>query len=380
MRVYADHAATTRISPGVRQVMQEAQKELYGNPSSMHEKGRDAAEALAQAREKMAEQLGCMSKELVFTSGGSESDNQAIRSAALLGGKNGKKHIVSTAFEHPAVLNTLKTLKSEGFDIQLLPVGTIGTVDPGQVKAAIREDTCLVSCMYVNNEIGSVLPVNGIGKICREKGVLFHTDAVQAVGHLPINLSDQPIDLLSLSAHKFHGPKGVGALFVREGVMMTPLVYGGGQESGRRAGTENLSGILGMARAMEEANNSMEEKTKKIIKLRNNLAWGLSHIPGSILNGDPVHRHPGNVSFCFYGVDGESLLRLLDEKGICASSGSACSSGSEEPNHVLRAIGRSPALALSALRLTLDEENTGEEVSYMVREITKSVMQLRTKN
>jgi len=378
MRVYADNAATTRINPNALKAMQDAQKQFYANPSSMHQNGREAAEALAKARKKISDLLGCLSDELVFTSGGSEADNQAIRSVACLGAERGKRHIITTNAEHPAVLKTLESLKPAHFEIQILPVNSLGYPDPERLKQAIRRDTALVSCMYVNNEIGTVSPIKRLGGICRKNGVIFHTDAVQAVGHMPVDLSSLPVDMMSFSAHKFHGPKGVGGLFIRKGISLHPLINGGGQEKGRRAGTENLPGIIGMEIALEEACAHMSENMQKTVYLRNMLAWGLSGIPGSILNGDPEHRHPGNVNFCFADIDGEMLLSELDRYGISASSGSACSSGSKEPSHVLKAIGRPDRLAQSALRLTLNEENTPEEVNYMIQKITMTVTKLRT--
>ena len=330
------------------------------------------------ARDRIAKCLNASPREIYFTSGGSEADNQAILSAARLGERKGKKHIISTAFEHHAVLHTLKKLEKEGFTVELLPVGPIGTVTAQQVKDAIREDTCLVSVMYANNEIGSILPISEIGAVCREAGVLFHTDAVQAAGHLPIDVKAQNIDLLSLSAHKFHGPKGTGVLYARQGVFLTNLIEGGAQERGKRAGTENLPAVMGMAAALEDACAHLDENAKRVSALRDRLIDGLSKIPHSALNGDPVNRLPGNVSFCFEGVEGESLLLLLDAKGICASSGSACTSGSLDPSHVLLAIGRPHEVAHGSLRLTLCEENTEEQVDHMLREIPRVVEYLRS--
>ena len=349
----------------------------YGNPSSLHSVGQRAAEALADARARIAARLGCQPREITFTSGGSEADNQALISAARLGEKKGKKHIISTAFEHHAVLHTLEKLKKEGFDVELLPVGSTGTVTAAQVAAAIRPDTCLVSVMYANNEIGSVMPIAEIGAVCRAAGVLFHTDAVQAAGHLPINVKEQNIDMLSLSGHKFHGPKGIGALYARQGILLTPVIEGGAQERGKRAGTENIPSIVGMAAAFDEACEHMAENTAYISALRDKLIAGLSPIPHSALNGDPVNRLPGNVHFCFEGIEGESLLLLLDARGICASSGSACTSGSLDPSHVLLAIGRPHEIAHGSLRLTLCETNTAEEVEYMLRAIPEVVSYLR---
>ena len=375
--IYVDNAATTRMSQTALNAMLPLLTEGFGNPSSLHSVGQAAAEELQQAREAVAECLNCTPREVVFTSGGSEADNQAILSAAAIGARKDKKHIVSTAFEHHAVLHTLQKLQKQGFDVELLPVGSSGTVTAEQVKKAIRDDTCLVTVMFANNEIGSILPIAEIGAVCREKGVLFHTDAVQAVGHLPIDVQAQNIDLLSLSAHKFHGPKGVGALYVRTGVPVTPLIEGGAQERGKRAGTENVPAIAGMAAALKEAVANLGENAKKMAALRDRLIAGLAAIPHSALNGDPVNRLPGNVNFCFEGIEGESLLLLLDAKGICASSGSACTSGSLDPSHVLLAIGRPHEVAHGSLRLSLSEANTPEEVDYILTEVPKIVERLR---
>ena len=377
MQIYADNAATTKMSRTAIDAMLSVMEENYGNPSSLHSIGQRAAEELFRARERIALRLGCQPREVFFTSGGSEADNQAIISAAVIGAKRGKKHIISTAFEHHAVLHTLEKLKKEGFDVELLPVGASGTVTAKQVETAIRPDTCLVSVMYANNEIGSILPISEIGKLCRERGVLFHTDAVQAAGHLPIDVKAQNIDLLSLSAHKFHGPKGVGALYARQGILLTNLIEGGAQERGKRAGTENLPAISGMAAALDEAYDHMEENAEYVSALRDRLIEGLSKIPHSSLNGDPVNRLPGNVSFCFEGIEGESLLLMLDSRGICASSGSACTSGSLDPSHVLLAIGRPHEIAHGSLRLSLCETNTPEEIDYMLKEIPEVVEYLR---
>ena len=377
MQIYADNAATTKMSRTAIDAMLSVMEENYGNPSSLHSIGQRAAEELFRARERIAMRLGCQPREVFFTSGGSEADNQAIISAAAIGAKRGKKHIISTAFEHHAVLHTLEKLKKEGFDIELLPVGASGTVTAKQVEDAIRPDTCLVSVMYANNEIGSILPISEIGKLCRERGVLFHTDAVQAAGHLPIDVKAQNIDLLSLSAHKFHGPKGVGALYARQGILLTTLIEGGAQERGKRAGTENLPAISGMAAALDEAYDHMEKNAVYVSTLRDRLIEGLSKIPHSALNGDPVNRLPGNVSFCFEGIEGESLLLMLDSKGICASSGSACTSGSLDPSHVLLAIGRPHEIAHGSLRLSLCETNTPDEIDYMLKEIPEVVEYLR---
>ncbi len=377
MQVYADNAATTKMSRTAIEAMLPYLDEIYGNPSSLHSVGQRAAEALQSARETIAECLNATPREIYFTSGGSEADNQAILSAARIGERKGKKHIISTAFEHHAVLHTLKKLEKEGFEIELLPVGPIGTVTAQQVADAIREDTCLVTIMYANNEIGSVLPIAEIGAVCRARGVLFHTDAVQAAGHLPIDVQAQSIDMLSLSGHKFHGPKGIGVLYARKGVALTSLIEGGAQERSKRAGTENIPAIMGMAAALREAVDHMDENAKKVSALRDKLIAGLSQIPHGALNGDPVHRLPGNVSFCFEGIEGESLLLLLDAKGICASSGSACTSGSLDPSHVLLAIGRPHEVAHGSLRLSLSEWNTEAEIDHILAETPQIVEYLR---
>ena len=377
MTVYMDNAATTRVSDTAVRAMLPCFQNLYGNPSSLHTIGQEAAKALLSARETVAACLGCSFMEITFTSGGSEADNQAIISAARIGARKGKKHILSTAFEHHAVLHTLRRLEKEGFEIQLLDVGSMGTVTAEQVAKAIRPDTALVTIMYANNEIGSVMPIAEIGAVCREKGVLFHTDAVQAAGHLHINVREQNIDMLSLSGHKFHGPKGVGALYTRQGIPLTNIIEGGAQERGKRAGTENIPGIVGMAAALREACDRIDETTEKVTALRDKLIAGLSQIPHSVLNGDPVHRLPGNVNLCFEGIEGESLLLLLDQKGICASSGSACTSGSLDPSHVLLAIGRPHEVAHGSLRLSLCEDNSPEEVEYVLREVPRIVEYLR---
>ena len=350
---------------------------IYGNPSSLHSVGQAAADALRKAREEAAEVLGCEPSEITFTSGGSEADNQALVSAAAIGARKGKKHIISTAFEHHAVLHTLKKLEKEGFEVTLLDVHENGMVSARQVADAIREDTCLVTVMYANNEIGSIQPIAEIGAVCREKGVIFHTDAVQAVGHIHINVKEENIDMLSLSAHKFHGPKGVGLLYARRGIRLTNIIEGGAQERGKRAGTENIPGIVGMVATLKEANANIDANAAKVSALRDRLIAGLGKIPHSALNGDRTRRLPGNVSFCFEGIEGESLLLLLDAKGICASSGSACTSGSLDPSHVLLAIGRPHEVAHGSLRLTLSEENTQEEVDYIIEETTKVVKYLR---
>ena len=377
MTIYADNAATTKMSRTAIDAMLPYMETYYGNPSSLHSVGQKAAEALQSARERIAASLGCQPREITFTSGGSEADNQALLSAAKLGARKGKKHIISTAFEHHAILHSLKRLEKEGFEVELLPVGETGTITAQQVRDAIRDDTCLVTIMYANNEIGSILPIAEIGAVCKEKGVLFHTDAVQAAGHVHINVREQNIDMLSLSAHKFHGPKGIGVLYARQGVILTPLIEGGAQERGKRAGTENIPAIMGMAAALEEACAHIDENAQKVSALRDKLIAGLSKIPHSALNGDPVDRLPGNVSFCFEGIEGESLLLLLDAKGICASSGSACTSGSLDPSHVLLAIGRPHEVAHGSLRLSLCEWNTEEEVDYMLRAIPEVVTYLR---
>ena len=377
MMIYADNAATTKMSSTAIEAMLPYMDRIYGNPSSLHTAGQQAAEALQSARERIAACLGCQPREIYFTSGGSEADNQALISAAKIGERKGKKHIISTAFEHHAVLHTLQGLEKQGFEVELLPVGETGTVTAQQVADAIREDTCLVNVMYANNEIGSVLPVGEIGKVCRESGVVFHTDAVQAAGHLPIDVKEQQIDLLSLSAHKFHGPKGIGVLYARQGLALTTLIAGGAQERGKRAGTENIPAIMGMAAALEEACAHMEENARAVSVLRDKLIAGLSKIPHCALNGDPVHRLPGNVSFCFEGIEGESLLLLLDAKGICASCGSACTSGSLDPSHVLLAIGRPHEVAHGSLRLSRCHWNTEEEVDEMLRVIPQVVEYLR---
>ena len=377
MTIYTDNAATTRMSDTAVAAMLPCLQGNYGNPSSLHTVGQRANEALQSARETVARCLGCDPKEIIFTSGGSEADNQAIISAARFGALKGKKHILSTAFEHHAVLHTLKKLEKEGFEVELLPVGTTGTITPEQVAAAIRPDTALVTIMYANNEIGSILPIPEIGAVCKEKGVLFHTDAVQAAGHLHIDVRAQNIDMLSLSGHKFHGPKGSGVLYARKGIPLVNIIEGGAQERGKRAGTENLPAIVGMAAALQEACDHIDENAAKVSALRDKLIAGLSKIPHSVLNGDPVHRLPGNVNFCFEGIEGESLLLLLDAKGICASSGSACTSGSLDPSHVLLAIGRPHEVAHGSLRLSLCEWNTEEEVGIILREVPRVVEYLR---
>ena len=375
--IYADNAATTKTSPLAQKAMLDAMERFWGNPSSLHSPGQQAREALQAARESVAKAIGAQPGEIYFTSGGSEADNQAIISAARVGAKKGKKHLITTAIEHHAVLHTMDYLAGEGFEITLIPVDESGVVKTADIAASIREDTALVSVMYANNEIGTIQPVAEIGALCRERGVPFHTDAVQAVGHLPIDVGAQNIDMLSLSGHKFHGPRGVGALYVRRGAPLLTFIHGGAQESGRRAGTENLPAILGMAAALDEAAAHMAENAAHAATLRDALIEGLSKIPHAALNGDRTNRLPGNVSFCFEGIEGESLLLLLDDKGIAASSGSACTSGSLDPSHVLLAIGRPHEVAHGSLRLTLDRENTMEDVEAIVKAVTEVVNYLR---
>lgn len=377
MQIYLDNAATTKMSDHAIQAMLPYMNDIFGNPSSLHSAGQRANEALTNARERIAHLLNAKPSEITFTSGGSEADNQALISAAQLGEKNGKKHIISTAFEHHAALHTLDKLQREGFEITLLPVPENGLIQPEQVAAALRSDTCLVSVMYANNEIGTIQPIAEIGALCRERGVLFHTDAVQAVGHLKIDVQSQHIDMLSLSAHKFHGPKGVGVLYARNGISLTPLIEGGAQERHKRAGTENIPGIMGMAAAMEDACAHLEENTAHVSALRNRLIQGLSEIPHSVLNGDAKNRLPGNVHFCFEGIEGESLLLFLNDKGICASSGSACTSGSLDPSHVLLAIGRPHEIAHGSLRLSLSEETTESDIDITIQAVKDVVNRLR---
>ena len=377
MQVYADNAATTAMSQVAIEAMLPYFDKIYGNPSSLHSVGQEAKEALDAARATVAKCLGCEPREIIFTSGGSEADNQAIVSAARNGARKGKKHIISTAFEHHAVLHTLARLEKEGFEVTYLDVRNNHNITAQQVKEAIRPDTCLVTTMYANNEIGSILPIAEIGAVCKEAGVIFHTDAVQAVGHVHINVKEENIDMLSLSAHKFHGPKGVGALYVRRGIALTNLIEGGAQERGKRAGTENLPGICGMAAAMEDACARIDENMPRVAAMRDRLIAGLSQIPHSALNGDPVNRLPGNVSFCFEGIEGESLLLLLDANGVCASSGSACTSGSLDPSHVLLAIGRVHDVAHGSLRLSISEYNTDEEIDHILQVVPQVVDYLR---
>ena len=377
MQVYADNAATTKISDLALQAMMPCFETVYGNPSSLHTVGQEAKEELEKARTVVAACLGCEPREIIFTSGGSEADNQAIQSAAYYGARKGKKHIISTAFEHHAVLHTLSRLEKEGFEVTLLDVKNGHNITARQVKDAIREDTCLVTCMYANNEIGSVLPIAEIGAICKEAGVCFHTDAVQAAGHLHIDVKAQNIDMLSLSGHKFHGPKGVGALYVRRGLPLVNVIEGGAQERGKRAGTENLPAIVGMAAALKDACDHMDENNAKITAMRDKLIEGLGKIPPCALNGDPVNRLPNNVSFCFEGIEGEALLLLLDMHGICASSGSACTSGSLDPSHVLLAIGRVHDVAHGSLRLSVSHYNTDAEIAHILEHVPQVVETLR---
>ncbi len=376
--IYADNAATTKMSDAAIHTMVSLMEETWGNPSSLYAHGQRAKEVLEQARADVASVIGASPREILFTSGGSEADNQAIRSAAALGLAKGKKHIISSAFEHHAVLHTLSALEKEGFAVTLLDVHEDGLVRPEEFRDAIREDTCLVTIMYANNEIGTIQPIREIGAICREKNVLFHVDAVQAVGHIPVNVENDSIDLLSASAHKFHGPKGVGFLYARKGIRLKNLIEGGAQEAGRRAGTENVPGIAAMAAALTESAAHMAEHADRLIKMRTRLIAGLREIPHSALNGDETHRLPGNVNFCFEGIEGESLLLLLDDKGICASSGSACTSGSLDPSHVLLAIGRIHDVAHGSLRLSLGEDVTEEEVDTMIASVKEVVAYLRS--
>lgn len=375
--IYADNAATTKVSEAALAAMLPCLTQVYGNPSSLYAFGQSAKEQLEDARARIARCLHADPKEITFTSGGSEADNQALRTAAALGAKKGKKHIISTAFEHHAILHTLDALKKEGFEITLLDVHENGLITAQQVAEAIRPDTALVTVMFANNEIGTVQPIAEIGAVCREKGVLFHTDAVQAAGHLPIDVQAMHIDMLSLSGHKFHGPKGTGVLYARKGIRLENLIYGGAQERNKRAGTENLPAIAGMAAALEESTAHLGETTEKLIRQRDRLIKGLSEIPHSILNGDAVHRLPSNVNFCFEAIEGESLLLLLDDKGICASSGSACTSGSLDPSHVLLAIGRPHEVAHGSLRLSLGEDITDDEIEYLIQSVKEVVAYLR---
>lgn len=376
--IYLDNAATTEMSREAIKVFTECMEQNYGNPSSLHSVGQRAEELLTESRKKIAELLFCEPTEIFFTSGGSEADNQAIISAANIGAEKNKRHIVSTAFEHHAVLHTLDKLKKQGFEVTLIDVNENGIINPKQIEATIREDTCLVTVMYANNEIGTIQPIKEIGRICREKNIIFHTDAVQAVGHLHINPKEENIDMLSLSAHKFHGPKGVGVLYARKGIKLSNIIEGGAQERGKRAGTENLPAIASMAKALESAIKNIDKNNEKLLKLRDRLIEGLGEIPHSVLNGDRHKRLPGNVSFCFEGIEGESLLLMLDDKEIEASSGSACTSGSLDPSHVLLAIGRPHEIAHGSLRLSLSEKNTEAEIEYVIEAVKEVVEYLRS--
>ena len=378
MTVYADNAATTQMSENVLKAMMPLLTDIYGNPSSLHSVGQVAKEYLENARETVANCIGADPKEIYFTSGGSEADNQAIRSAAYIGARKGKKHIISSKFEHHAVLHTLDALKKEGFTVTLLDVYSNGVVKPEDVKNAITDETCLVTIMTANNEIGTIQPIAEIGKICREKGVLFHTDAVQAVGHIPVNVKDMNVDMLSVSAHKFHGPKGVGFLYARKGILLTNIIYGGAQERSKRAGTENMASIVGMATAIKEATDHLEENAAKVTAMRNRLIDGLKGIERSRINGDLEHHLPGTLNMCFEGIEGESLLLLLDAKGICASSGSACTSGSLDPSHVLLSIGVPVEIAHGSLRLSISEYNTMEQMDHIVESVPGVVDYLRS--
>lgn len=378
MTVYADNAATTQMSDSVLKAMMPLLTDIYGNPSSLHSVGQIAKEHLEAARETVAECIGADPKEIYFTSGGSEADNQAIRSAAYIGARKGKKHIISSKFEHHAVLHTLDALKKEGFTVTLLDVYSNGIVKPEDVANAITDETCLVTIMTANNEIGTIQPIAEIGKICKEKGVLFHTDAVQAVGHIPVNVKDMNCDMLSVSAHKFHGPKGVGFLYARKGILLTNIIYGGAQERNKRAGTENMASIVGMATAIKDATDHLQENAEKVTAMRNRLIDGLKGIERSRINGDLEHHLPGTLNMCFEGIEGESLLLLLDTKGICASSGSACTSGSLDPSHVLLSIGVPVEIAHGSLRLSISEYNTMEQMDHIVKSVPEVVSYLRS--
>ena len=377
MKVYADNAATTKLSKSAISAMMPYIEECYYNPSSLYMSGQTAKTAIENARETIADCIGALPREITFTSGGSESDNQAIISAALLGKAKDKMHIVSDAIEHHAVLHTLKKLEKDGFEVTYIPVNSNGTVSTEDIKSKIRDDTCLVTIMYANNEIGTIQPIEEIGNICKDKGVLFHTDAVQAVGHLQIDVKKLNVDFLSASAHKFHGPKGVGFLYSKKGIKLSNIIEGGAQERGVRAGTENVAGIVGMAAALKEAVGNIDCYNEKLIPLRDKLIKGLYEIPHCILNGDPVKRLPSNVNFCFEGIEGESLLLLLDDKGIMASSGSACTSGSLDPSHVLLAIGRPHDVAHGSLRLTIGDDITDEQIEYIISSVSDTVNHLR---
>ena len=378
MTVYADNAATTQMSDSVLKAIMPLLTDIYGNPSSLHSVGQIAKEHLEAARETVAECIGADPKEIYFTSGGSEADNQAIRSAAYIGARKGKKHIISSKFEHHAVLHTLDALKKEGFTVTLLDVYSNGIVKPEDVANAITDETCLVTIMTANNEIGTIQPIAEIGKICKEKGVLFHTDAVQAVGHIPVNVKDMNCDMLSVSAHKFHGPKGVGFLYARKGILLTNIIYGGAQERNKRAGTENMASIVGMATAIKDATDHLQENAEKVTAMRNRLIDGLKGIERSRINGDLEHHLPGTLNMCFEGIEGESLLLLLDAKGICASSGSACTSGSLDPSHVLLSIGVPVEIAHGSLRLSISEYNTMEQMDHIVKSVPEVVSYLRS--
>lgn len=378
MTVYADNAATTQMSDSVLKAMMPLLTDIYGNPSSLHSVGQIAKEHLEAARETVAECIGADPKEIYFTSGGSEADNQAIRSAAYIGARKGKKHIISSKFEHHAVLHTLDALKKEGFTVTLLDVYSNGIVKPEDVANAITDETCLVTIMTANNEIGTIQPIAEIGKICKEKGVLFHTDAVQAVGHIPVNVKDMNCDMLSVSAHKFHGPKGVGFLYARKGILLTNIIYGGAQERNKRAGTENMASIVGMATAIKDATDHLQENAEKVTAMRNRLIDGLKGIERSRINGDLEHHLPGTLNMCFEGIEGESLLLLLDAKGVCASSGSACTSGSLDPSHVLLSIGVPVEIAHGSLRLSISEYNTMEQMDHIVKSVPEVVSYLRS--
>ena len=378
MQIYADNAATTRMSEAAIKAMTDCAKSYWGNPSSLYTIGQKAKELLEEARADIARIINAEPREILFTSGGSEADNQALLSAAMLGKKQGKTHIISSAFEHHAILHTLKRLEQNGFSVTLLPVHENGVVDPEELKEAIDDNTCLVTVMTANNEIGTIQPIKELGSICRARGVLFHTDAVQAVGHIPLDVKAQNIDMLSASAHKFHGPKGVGFLYAKKGVRLSNLIEGGAQERGKRAGTENLPGILSMVAALKEAVAGMDKHAEHMKRVRDHLIKGLSQIPHSALNGEAERRLAGNVNFSFEGIEGESLLILLDQRGISASSGSACTSGALDPSHVLLAIGRIHDVAHGSLRLSIGEDITMEEADYIIENVREVVEYLRS--